>query len=135
MIIDGKRSLAHVERIAWVKPIEGADNIELIGVLGWTCIAKIGDFKEGDHCVYIEIDSKVPDKEWSQFLKPKKFKIKTMKLGKFNVISQGIALTLDAFDVEVPKEEGTDVTELLEITYPTLRILNVKKKVQTNMRK
>ena len=51
MIIDGKRSLAHVEKIAWVKPIEGADNIELIGVLGWTCIAKIGEFKEGDPCV------------------------------------------------------------------------------------
>lgn len=117
MIIDGKRSLAHVERIAWVKPIEGADNIELIGVLGWTCIAKIGDFKEGDHCVYIEIDSKVPDKEWSQFLKSKKFKIKTMKLGKFNVISQGLALPLDSFDVKIPKEDGTDVTELLEITY------------------
>ena len=127
MIIDGKRSLAHVERIAWVKPIEGADNIELIGVLGWTCIAKIGDFKEGDHCVYIEIDSKVPDKEWSQFLKPKKFKIKTMKLGKFNVISQGIALTLDAFDVEVPKEEGTDVTELLEINYSNPKDIKRKK--------
>lgn len=117
MIIDGKRSLAHVEKIAWIKPIEGADNIELIGVLGWVCIAKIGEFKEGDHCVYIEIDSKVPEKEWSEFLRRKKFKIKTMKLGKFNVISQGIALPLDIFDVEIPKEEGTDVTELLEVKY------------------
>jgi hypothetical protein len=117
LIIDGKRSLAHVEKIAWVKPIEGADNIELIGVLGWTCIAKIGEFKEGDHCVYIEIDSKVPEKEWSEFLRSKKFKIKTMKLGKFNVISQGLALPLDLFDVEIPKKEGTDLTELLEITY------------------
>ncbi|WP_298501773.1 RNA ligase family protein [uncultured Methanobrevibacter sp.] len=117
MIIDGKRSLAHVEKVAWIKPIEGADNIELIGVLGWTCIAKIGEFKEGDHCVYIEIDSKVPEKEWSEFLRAKKFKIKTMKLGKFNVISQGLALPVDFFDVEIPKQEGTDVTELLEIKY------------------
>ena len=117
MIIDGKRSLAHVEKVAWIKPIEGADNIELIGVLGWTCIAKIGEFKEGDLCVYIEIDSKVPEKEWSEFLRSKKFKIKTMKLGKFKVISQGLALPLDKFDVEIPNEEGIDVTELLEITY------------------
>lgn len=117
MIIDGKRSLAHVERISWVKPIEGADNIELIGVLGWTCIAKIGEFKENDLCVYIEIDSKVPEKEWSEFLRRKHFKIKTMKLGRFNVISQGLALPLDIFDVEIPQKEGTDVSELLEIKY------------------
>ena len=117
MIIDGKRSLAHVEKVSWVKPIEGADNIELIGVLGWVCIAKIGEFEEGDFCVYIEIDSKVPEKEWSEFLRPKKFKIKTMKLGKFNVISQGLALPTDMFDVEIPQKEQTDVTELLGVTY------------------
>lgn len=29
-----ERALAHIEKIEWVKPIEGADNIELIGVLG-----------------------------------------------------------------------------------------------------
>ena len=34
MIIDGKRSLAHVEKVSWIKSIDGADNIELIGVLG-----------------------------------------------------------------------------------------------------
>ena len=117
LIIDGKRSLAHVEKISWVKEIEKADNIEQIGVLGWTCISKIGEFKEGDYCVYIEIDSKVPEKEWSEFLRRKHFKIKTMKLGKFNVISQGIALPLNIFDVKIPEKEGTDVTELLNIKY------------------
>lgn len=117
MIIDGKRALAHTEKVEWVKPIEGADNIELIGVLGWTCIAKIGEFHEGDTCVYIEIDSKVPEKEWSEFLRPKHFKVKTMKLGKFKVISQGLALPLAAFDVDVPNEVGVDVTDLLGITY------------------
>lgn len=34
------RALAHIEKVEWVKPIEGADNIELIGVLGWVCVAK-----------------------------------------------------------------------------------------------
>jgi hypothetical protein len=27
------RALAHIEKIEWIKPIEGADNIVLIGVL------------------------------------------------------------------------------------------------------
>lgn len=117
MIVDGKRALAHTEKISWIKPIEGADNIELVGVLGWTCIAKIGEFKEGDICVYIEIDSKVPEKEWSEFLRPKHFKVKTMKLGKFNVISQGLALPLNVFDIDIPNEAEIDVTDLLGITY------------------
>lgn len=121
-----ERALAHIERIAWVKPIEGADNIELIGVLGWVCIAKKGEFKQGDFCIYFEIDSKLPEKEWSEFMRPKHFKVKTMKLGKFNVISQGLALPLKAFDSEgcifpalndgLPIE-GSDVTELLGVTY------------------
>lgn len=118
MIVDGKRALAHTEKVEWIRPIEGADNIELIGVLGWVCIAKIGEFHEGDVCVYIEIDSKVPEKEWSEFLRPKHFKVKTMKLNKFGgVISQGLALPLNVFDVEIPNEIGVDVTDLLGITY------------------
>lgn len=117
MIINGKHSLAHVEKVAWVKPIEDADEIELIGVLGWVCIAEIGEFSEGDSCVYIEIDSKVPQKEWSEFLRPKEFKINTIELEEYNVISQGIVLPVDIFDVEIPKEEGSDVTQLLGITY------------------
>ena len=117
MIINNKRALAYTSEVAWVKPIEGADNIELIGVLGWTCIAKIGEFKKGDICVYIEIDSKVPEKEWSEFLRKKHFKVKTMKLGKFNVISQGLALPIDSFDVEIPNKVGVDVTDILDIKY------------------
>lgn len=124
--VANERALAHIEKIAWVKPIEGADNIELIGVLGWVCIAKKGEFKEGDTAIYFEIDSKLPEKEWSEFLRPKHFKVKTMKLGKFNVISQGLALPLSAFDSEgcifpatndgIPIE-GSDVTELLGVKY------------------
>ena len=118
MLINDKRALAYTTRIDWVKPIEGADNIELVGIGGWTCIAKIGEFKEGDLCVYFEIDSKLPeDKEWSEFLAPKKFKIKSMKLSKFGVISQGLALPVTAFDVKIPNETNVDCTELLGVTY------------------
>lgn len=97
---EGSRELAYVVRIGWVKPIEGADNIELVGVNGWTCIAKKGEFKQGDLAVYFEIDSKLPETEWSEFLAPKHYKVKTMKLGKFGVISQGLALPASAFGWE-----------------------------------
>ena len=132
-----ERRLAHIEKIEWIKPIEGADNIELIGILGWVCVAKIGEFKVGDTCVYFEIDSKLPEAEWSEFMRPKRFKVKTMKLGKFKVISQGLALPLSAFEWDEPEDEsgvtswhndslkrkleqlsiGDDCTELLNVKY------------------
>ena len=117
MIINDKRALAYTARCGKIEKIEGADNIELMSVLGWKVIVKIGEFHEGDLCVYFEIDSKLPEKEWSEFMASKKYKVKTMKLGKFKVISQGLALPISAFDVEIPNEEGVDVTELLGVTY------------------
>ena len=114
-----ERSLAHIEKIAWIKPIEGADNIELIGVLGWVLIAKKHEFKVDDKAVFFEIDSKLPETEWSEFMRSKHFKVKTMKLGKFNVISQGLALPLSVIPELQNKEFeiGTDVTELLGVKY------------------
>lgn len=114
-----ERSLAHIEKVAWVKPIEGADNIELIGVLGWVCIAKKDEFKEGSWCCYFEIDSKLPEKEWSEFMRLKHFKVKTMKLGRFNVFSQGLALPIEIIPELQNKKLniGDDVTELLSVTY------------------
>ena len=117
MIINDKRALAYTTRVGEINKIEGADNIELISVLGWKVIAKIGEFRKGDLCIYFEIDSKLPEKEWSEFMRSKHFKVKTMKLGKFNVISQGLALPINVFDVEMPNEENVDVTELLGVTY------------------
>jgi hypothetical protein len=117
MIIEGRRALAYTARCGAIEKIEGADNIELMNVLGWKVITKIGEFKEGDLCVYFEIDSKLPEKEWSEFMAPKHYKVKTMKLGKFKVISQGLALPVNIFGIDIPNEEGVDVTELLGVTY------------------
>lgn len=113
-----ERALAHVEKIEWIKPIERADNIELIGVLGWVCVAKKGEFQTGDLAVYIEIDSKCPENdERFEFLANKKYKVKTMKFGKFKVISQGLALPLSLFPELDGKNIGDDVSKDLKITY------------------
>lgn len=131
MIINDKRALAYTVKVGEITKIEGADNIELISVLGWKVIAKIGEFHEGDLCVYFEIDSKLPIKEWSEFMRNKHFKVKTMKLGKFGVISQGLALPISVFDVEIPNEENVDVTELLGVTY-SVEEDNARKKTDPN---
>ncbi len=173
------KSLAHIEKIKSVNPINGADNIERVTVLDWNLISKKGDFKEGDLAVYVEIGSILPDglspedkaaydeldkirsvhksrenaikkakdngteipvfdddlepldeverkiaeiqkrSKYPAFegLRSRNFKVKTLVLNKFDVISQGILfnpaeLGIDPSDVKV----GADFTEFLGIT-------------------
>lgn len=108
------RKLAHIETITWKKPIEGADRIELVGVLGWQCIAKKDEFQVGDVCVYIEIDS-IVDKNNPDFafLEPKHYKIKTMKMR--GVLSQGIVFPTSILSKKT-YNIGDDVTNELKIT-------------------
>lgn len=117
MIINNKRALAYIQHVTNIRPIDGADNIEQCNVLGWNLICKKGEFHEGDPCVYIEIDSKVPERAEFEFLRAKGFKVKTMKLGKFNCISQGLAMPQSAFKELAGLSEGTDVTDILGIKY------------------
>nr|DAH21703.1 MAG TPA: putative RNA ligase [Caudoviricetes sp.] len=117
MIINDRRALAYIQHVTNIRPIDGADNIEQCNVLGWNLICKKGEFNEGDPCVYIEIDSKVPERDEFEFLRAKGFKVKTMKLGKFNCISQGLAMPQSAFKELTGLSEGTDVTDILGIKY------------------
>lgn len=130
MLINGKRALAYTVRCGVIRPIEGADNIELMAVNGWNVITKKGEFKEGDMCVYFEIDSKFPARDWSEFMIKKGYKVKTMKLNKFGVVSQGLALPIDVFGIKIPDEEGIDLTDTLEITYSVEE--DNKRKVEIN---
>lgn len=118
MIINNKRALAYTATVEKVVPIEGADNIELVKINGWDVISKKGELNVGNTCVFFEIDSKLPEAPWSEFLRTRNFKVKTMKLSKFNVISQGLALPLKHFKgIEIPNRFGEDVTDLLGVTY------------------
>lgn len=117
MLINNKRALAYTARCGAIKPIEGADNIELMAVNGWHVIVKKGEFKEGDMCVYFEIDSKLPVAEWSEFMAAKHYKVKTMKLNKFKVISQGLALPINVFGINIKEEENIDLTNELGVVY------------------
>jgi RNA ligase (TIGR02306 family) len=86
------RKLASIQKVVNVQPIENADAIEMIQVLGWELVAKKGSFKVGDLCVYFEIDSILPETEWSEFMRPRGFRIKTIKLR--GQVSMGLALPI-----------------------------------------
>lgn len=117
---NGQRMLAYIATVDAITPIEGADNIELAHVGGWSIIVKKQEFEVGAKGVYFEIDAKVPEEPRFEFLRPKKFAVKTMKLGKFGVISQGLLMPLSKFpELGNPDEleVGTDCTQKLGVKY------------------
>ena len=54
---NGKRMLAYIVQVDDITSIEGADNIELARVGGWSLIVKKQEFNIGDMAVFFEIDS------------------------------------------------------------------------------
>lgn len=97
-----ERKLASVQYVHDVAPIEGADRIELVRVLGWQCVAKKGEFRKGDLAVYFEIDSFLPIAPEFEFLRSgsyknsdllgEGFRLKTQRFR--GQISQGLVLPL-----------------------------------------
>ena len=119
--------LASIQKILDVQPVENADSLDKVYVLGWQVVAKRGEFKAGDSCVYIGIDTIVPDKPEFAFLAKEKFRIRTIKLR--GELSQGIVFPLSilpppckeaclndcsfSYDYKV----GQDVSETLGVTH------------------
>lgn len=110
------RKLASIRRICNIRPIEGADLIEVATVEGWECVvSKKDNFQVNDNIVYFEIDSILPEKPEFEFLRNKKFRIKTIKLK--GQVSQGLVMPLSILPKrKKPYELGEDVTEILGVT-------------------
>lgn len=132
-----ERKLASIQKILELKPIEGADTIEVATVLGWHVVVKKGEFAPNDLCVYFEVDSLLPPTPDFEFLAKgglKKsyfggreytgYRLKTIRLR--GQVSQGLCLPMsilqnkkypnDARETPVYDfKEGVDVTALLGV--------------------
>lgn len=116
MIINDKRALAYIVIIDEIRPIPNYDRVEHARTNGWWCVTRLNELKVGDKAVYFEVDSKVPaDDERFSFLEAKHYKIKTQKMCK--VFSQGLLMPITLFPELADMEVGTDVTDILKVTY------------------
>lgn len=125
------RKLASIQEILEIKPIENADAIELAIINGWQCVVNKNDnFKVGDKIVMVEIDSILPPAPEFEFLKDRKYRVRTIKLR--GQISQGLVLPISY----LPKGNyniDDDVTEIIGITkYEPDEDNDANKKVITN---
>lgn len=125
------RQLATIQTVAEIQPIEGADKIVKARINGWWVVTgKENNFKEGDPCVYFEIDSFLPVVPTFEFLlkgsKPKKMivdgvekegiRLRTVKLR--GQISQGLIIPTTEFANLIPDSKiaiGEDVSEFLNV--------------------
>jgi RNA ligase (TIGR02306 family) len=111
------RTLASIQTIKDIQPIENADSIEVASILGWKVVVVKNQFKVGDKVVYCEIDSLLPDIEIFSFLKPRGMRIKTIRLK--GQISQGICFPISIVEqfglLQEDMLDGQDVTEAIGV--------------------
>lgn len=106
------RQLATIRQISDIRPIPGADRIVVAQVDGWECVVQKDEFHVGDTIVYVEVDSIVPERPEFEFLRDRKFRVRTIKLR--GQVSQGLVLPLTILP-EGNYPMGRDVTDILGI--------------------
>lgn len=106
------RHLATIRKISNIRPIPGADRIVVAQVDGWECVVPKDEFHVGDTIVYVEVDSIVPERPEFEFLRDRKFRVRTIKLR--GQVSQGLVLPLSILP-EGNYPMGCDVTSVLGI--------------------
>lgn len=109
------RKLATIRKVDAIKPIDGADAIELAVFGGWQVVVKKSqEIKPGMSVVYCEIDSVFPEKPQYEFLRQDKFRLKTKKFR--GAVSQGLVFKIEEILNDGMFKDGDDITELLGIT-------------------
>ena len=121
-----ERKMATIQKIRDLRPIEGADRIEVATINNWNVVvAKDVGHKIGDFVVYCEIDSFLPIKPEFEFLRKTSFKkmgeqegfrLKTIRMrGQF---SQGLILPIkvlegpDEYKIGISHQPQGDVLQL-----------------------
>lgn len=103
------RNLVTQRTVSEIRPIPGADRIEVAIVGGWECVVRKGEYQAGDPCLYFEIDSFIPasDDRFSflsghtkTFNDVEGYRLRTVKLR--GQISQGLLMKPSDF----PELEG-----------------------------
>lgn len=114
--MENNNSVCFVGIINEIFPIEGADNIELGKIGGWSCILKKGEYQPGNMVIVATTDAVIPEKLSSglgikNYLR-KEERVRTIKLR--GVYSECLIIPISFIPIKYRKE-GVDCMELLEI--------------------
>lgn len=106
--------LTQITKILEISPIQGADRIEKAKVLGWDVVVRKGLHKVGDTVIFVFPDTNIPKKYLDEsYDGDEKVRLKTVKMkGQY---SAGLILPLSLLPVDTIREDGMDVSQLLDI--------------------
>lgn len=131
--VGGGRKLATVDTITALRPIPGADAIEVATVRGWDVVVRKDAYRVGQKIVFFEVDTLLPvDDPRFAFLAPRGIKtvdveggsvsghvLRTVKLR--GQVSQGLVMSADELGLRTPGDDvdglpdGSDLTEALGV--------------------
>lgn len=86
------RKLASIRKIAELRPIEGADLLELAIVDGWQCVVRKDQFEKDELVIFCEIDSVLPIREDLEFLRKSCYVKKDWLVTETNPTGEGFRL-------------------------------------------
>ena len=115
--MENLNSVCFIARINEIKPIEGADNIELAVIGGWNCIVQKGHYTE-NACVAIATTDAVIPQGLSDAMNVTNYlrkgqRVRTVKLR--GVYSECLVVPSQFLPVGHPNQEGEDMMETLNI--------------------
>lgn len=110
-------SVCYVGVIGETRPINGADNIELVMVNGWNAITKKGDYQVGDFVVVATTDAVIPQKlsdelNITNYLR-KGQRVRTIKLR--NVYSECLLIPIKYIPFMENYYEGKNMMNLMDV--------------------
>ena len=115
--MENLNSVCYVGRIGEIRPIEGADNIELAIVNGWHAITKKGQYKVEDQVIIATTDAVIPvsisDEMGVTGYLRKGQRVRTVKLR--GVYSECLILPMDLLVFSDKISDGEDMMEMLGI--------------------
>ena len=115
--MENLNSVCYVGRIGEIRPIEGADNIELVIVSGWQSITKKGEYKVDDLVLVATTDAVIPvaisDEMGVTGYLRKGQRVRTVKLR--GVYSECLIVSMDILAWSDDLEEGMDMMDILQI--------------------
>ena len=114
--MENQNSVCYVAKINEVKPIEGADNIELVVAGGWNAITKKGEYQVGSLVIIATTDAVIPEElsdriGVTNYLR-KGGRVRTVKLR--GVYSECLIIPM-TYIQGIKRVEGTDCMGLLNI--------------------
>jgi len=115
--MENQNSVCYVGRINEIRPIEGADNIELTIVNGWHAITKKGQYKVDELVIVTTTDAVIPlaisDTMGVTGYLRKGQRVRTVKLR--GVYSECLILSMDILAWNDDLSEGMDMMDILQI--------------------